>query len=99
MRSTGEVRVGKGKEISTEAVTNIFEFEATDEMEEGEYIPEYVDSVPMNDEDIEEAENSEFVDEFAYDVDCLGIQVDVTMSREAQLVEKANRERRQAVRA
>ena len=62
------------------------------ELEEGEihpdgleihepYIPYYVENIPHN-EDFDECEDTEFVDEFAYDDDCLGAKNEIVQNLE-----------------
>ena len=66
----------KGKRKASEALGT------EEELEEGEihseglethepYIPYYVENIPRS-EDFDECEDTEFVDELAYDDDCLG---------------------------
>ena len=65
------------------------------ELEEGEihpdglgihepYIPYYVENIHHN-EDFDECEDTEFVDEFAYDDDCLGAKDGVIQNLEQQV--------------
>ena len=73
------------------------------ELEEGEihpdglgihepYIPYYVENIHHN-EDFDECEDTEFVDEFAYDDDCLGAKHEIIQNLEQQ--EKVEAERKQ----
>ena len=74
------------------------------ELEEGEihpegleihepYIPYYVENIPHN-EDFDECEDTEFVDELAYDDDCLGAKNEIVQNLEQQAEVEAERKQR-----
>ena len=74
------------------------------ELEEGEihadgleihepYIPYYVENIPHN-EDFDECEDTEFVDEFAYDDDSLGAKHKIIQNMEQQANVEAERKQR-----
>ena len=78
---------GKGKFSEVVEVTG-----AGEEFEEGEilpeelelhepYIPYYVEKIQRN-EEIEECKDTEFIDEFAYDDDCMGAKDGVIQNLE-----------------
>ena len=89
----------KGKRKASEAMGVI-----ESELEEGEihpdglgidepYIPYYVENIHHN-EDFDEYEDIEFVDEFAYDDDCLGAKDGVIQNLEQQAEIEAERKQR-----
>ena len=88
----------KGKRKASEAMG------IEEELEEGEihsegleihepYIPYYVENIPRS-EDFDECEDTEFVDELAYDDDCLGVKRESEQNLELQARVEADRRQR-----
>ena len=88
----------KGKRKASEALG------IEEELEEGEihsegleihepYIPYYVENIPRS-EDFDECEDTEFVDELAYDDDCLGAKRELVQNLEQQARVEADRRKR-----
>ena len=91
-------KADKGKRKASEALG------IEGELEEGEihpegleihepYIPYYVENIPHN-EDFDECEVTEFVDELAYDDDCLGAKHELVQNLEQQAKVEADRKQR-----
>ena len=91
-------KADKGKRKASEALG------IEGELEEGEihpegleihepYIPYYVENIPHN-KDFDECEDTEFVDELAYDDDCLGAKHEIVQNLEQQAKVEADRKQR-----
>ena len=91
-------KADKGKQKASEALG------IEGELEEGEihpegleihepYIPYYVENIPHN-EDFDECEDTEFVDELAYDDNCLGAKHEIVQNLEQQAKVEADRRQR-----
>ena len=89
----------KGKRKASEALG------IEEELEEGEihsegleihepYIPYYVENIPRS-EDFDECEDTEFVDELAYDNDCLGAKRELVQNLEQQARVEADRRQKE----
>ena len=91
-------KADKGKRKASEALGIEGELEEEEIHPEGleihePYIPYYVENIPHN-EDFDECEDTEFVDELAYDDDCLGTKHEIVQNLEQQAKVEAERKLR-----